>query len=93
MGHRVAVIGNVPPLDMGLREPPEVVERWAPECLDKGAPSGGMLLSFGGGVSLGTPPENIDALLKAAHKWSKSVTIMAKAKAGEGHGVELSGVG
>jgi len=59
----------------------------------QGGAKGGMLLSFGGGVSPGTPQENINALLKAAHKWSKSVTIMAKAKAGEGHGVELSGVG
>ena len=72
MGHRVAVMGNVPPLEVGVREPPEVVERWAVECLDKGAPGGGMILSFGGGVSPGTPAENIDALLKAACKWSKS---------------------
>jgi uroporphyrinogen-III decarboxylase len=72
MGHRVAVMGNVPPLDVGVREPPEVVERWALECLDKGAPGGGMILSFGGGVSPGTPAENIDALLKAAREWSKS---------------------
>jgi uroporphyrinogen decarboxylase len=64
-------MGNVPPLDVGVREPPEVVERAALECLDKGAPGGGMILSFGGGVSPGTPPENIDALLKAARQWSK----------------------
>jgi uroporphyrinogen-III decarboxylase len=72
MGHRVALMGNVPPLDVGVREPPEVVERGALECLDRGAPGGGMILSFGGGVSPGTPPENIDALLRAAREWSKS---------------------
>lgn len=77
MGHRVAVMGNVPPLDVGVREPPEVVERLALECLDKGAPGGGMVLSFGGGVSPGTPPENIDALLRAAREWSKSATVAA----------------
>ena len=71
MGHRVAVMGNVPPLDVGVREPPEVVERSAIECLDKGASGGGMILSFGGGVSPGTPPESIDALLRAAREWSK----------------------
>jgi uroporphyrinogen-III decarboxylase len=76
MGHRVAMMGNVPPL-VGVRESPEVVEQWALECLDKGAPGGGMILSFGGGVSPGTPPENIDALLRAAREWSKSAPIVA----------------
>ncbi|HID62996.1 MAG TPA: uroporphyrinogen decarboxylase [Anaerolineae bacterium] len=77
MGHRVALMGNVPPLEVGVCESPMVVERWALECLDKGAPGGGMILSFGGGVSAGTPPENIDALLKAAREWSKSATVAA----------------
>ena len=66
MGHRVALMGNVPPLDVGMHGTPADVARWARECLDKGAPGGGMILSFGGGVSPGTPPENIDALLEAA---------------------------
>lgn len=90
IGHRVAVMGNVPPLEVGVREPPEVVERWALECLDKGAPGGGMILSFGGGVSPGTSLENIDALLKAARKWSKSATTAAQAEADEGPDVNLS---
>ena len=68
MGHRVALMGNVPPLDVGVRGAPADVVRWARECLDKGAPGGGMILSFGGGVSPGTPPENIDALVEAARE-------------------------
>jgi uroporphyrinogen-III decarboxylase len=72
MGHRVALMGNVPPLDVGVRGTPADVTRWARECLDKGAPGGGMILSFGGGVSPGTPVENIDALLEAARQWSPS---------------------
>ena len=48
---------------------PAEVAHWARECLDKGAPGGGMILSFGGGVSPGTPPENIDAMLGAARQW------------------------
>jgi len=70
MGHRVAMMGNVPPLDVGVRGTPEEVAQWARECLEKGAPGGGMILSFGGGVSPGTPPENIDAMLQAARQWS-----------------------
>lgn len=66
MGHRVALMGNVPPLDLGARGTPEEVRQWARACLEQGAPGGGMILSFGGGVSPGTPAENVDALLEAA---------------------------
>jgi uroporphyrinogen-III decarboxylase len=69
MGHRVALMGNVPPLDVGVRGTPADVAQWARECLDKGAPGGGMILSFGGGVSPGALPENIDALVEAARQW------------------------
>jgi len=69
MGHRVALMGNVPPLDLGVRGTPAEVASWAGKCLDRGAPGGGMILSFGGGVSPGTPPEHIDALLRAAREW------------------------
>jgi uroporphyrinogen-III decarboxylase len=68
MGHRVALMGNVPPLDVGVRGTPSEVMDWAQTCLDKAAPGGGMILSFGGGVSPGTPSENIDALLRAARE-------------------------
>jgi uroporphyrinogen-III decarboxylase len=72
IGHRIALMGNVPPLDVGVRGTPADVAQWARECLDKGAPGGGMILSFGGGVSPGTPPENVDALLEAASEWSRT---------------------
>jgi uroporphyrinogen decarboxylase len=72
MGHRVALMGNVPPLDVGVRgTPAEVISR-AEDCLDKGAPGGGMILSFGGGVSPGTPPENVEALIEAAGRWTRA---------------------
>jgi uroporphyrinogen-III decarboxylase len=70
MGHRVALMGNVPPLEVGVRGTPADVRRSAQECLEGGAPGGGMILSFGGGVSPGTPAENIDALLEAAEAWT-----------------------
>ena len=71
MGHRVALMGNVAPLDLGVRGNPAEVYAAAMDCLDKAAPGGGMILSFGGGVSPGTKPENIDALLKAAQDWKQ----------------------
>jgi uroporphyrinogen decarboxylase len=69
MGHRVALMGNVPTVDVGMRGTPQEVSEWAKTCLDKAAPGGGMILSFGGGVSPDTPAENIDALLAAAREW------------------------
>lgn len=69
MGHRVALMGNVPPLDVGVRGTPAEVGQWARDCLDRGAPGGGMILSFGGGVSGETPAGNIDAMIEAARQW------------------------
>lgn len=69
MGHRVALMGNVPPLDVAVRETPDVVAKWAKDCLDKAAPGGGMILSVGGGVSPETPAESLDAMLEVARIW------------------------
>jgi uroporphyrinogen-III decarboxylase len=69
MGHRVALMGNVPPLDVGVRGTPADVTAHAQDCLKQAAPGGGLILSMGGGVSPGTPAENIDALLAAARDW------------------------
>jgi uroporphyrinogen-III decarboxylase len=52
-----------------MRGTPQEVSEWAKTCLDKAASGGGMILSFGGGVSPDTPAENIDALLAAAREW------------------------
>ncbi len=70
MGSQVALMGNVAPLGLGVRGTPAEVYAAAMNCLEKAAPGGGMILSFGGGVSPGTLPENIDALLQAAHDWN-----------------------
>ena len=72
MGHRVALMGNVAPLDLGVRGTPEEVYAIAMDCLEKAAPGGGMILSFGGGISPETKPENIDALLQAARDWNQA---------------------
>lgn len=69
IGHRVALMGNVPPLHVAVRQPPEVVAEFARTCLDRGAAGGGMILSLGGGVSPGTPPESLDAMLEVARGW------------------------
>ena len=74
IGNRVALLGNVAPLDLGARGKPDQIEDAARTCLDQAAKGGGFILSFGGGVSPGTPAENIDAMLRAARHWTPSQT-------------------
>lgn len=69
MGHRVALMGNVPPLHVAVRQPPAVVAEFARACLDRGAPGGGMILSMGGGVSPDTPAASLDAMIETARVW------------------------
>lgn len=71
MGHRVAMMGNVPPLHVAVRQSPEVVAEFARACLDRAAPGGGMILSVGGGVSPGTPAESLDTMLDTARTWER----------------------
>lgn len=72
MGHRVAMMGNVSPLGIAVRETPEIVAQHAKACLDKAGPGGGLILSVGGGVSPDMPAENMDAMLEAARAWIKA---------------------
>ncbi len=60
----IALMGNVPPLDVMARGTPEETEAWARECIAK---TGGerLILSAGGGVSPGTPASAVDALVRA----------------------------
>ena len=60
----VTLMGNVPPLELMARGAPEQVEAWARDCIAKTG-GRGLILSAGGGVSPGTPPEAIDALVSA----------------------------
>ena len=67
-GPRLALLGNVSPLDTLARGTPEQVLEEARACVEKMAPGGGFILSAGGGASPGTPGENIDALVQAARE-------------------------
>jgi uroporphyrinogen decarboxylase len=66
VGSKVCLMGNVPPRDVLAQRSVALVEERARECLRENAGRPGFLLSAGGGVSPGTPAENIDALLRAA---------------------------
>ena len=70
VGPRMALMGNVAPLDLLVRGTPEQVAAAASECIAKVATEGAFILSAGGGLSPGTTAEHIDALVRAARATS-----------------------
>lgn len=71
MGDRIVLMGNVPPRDLGALGTPEQNYHFAMDCLIK-SEGKGLILSFGGGVSPNTRPENIRALAEALKDWENN---------------------
>lgn len=72
VGDRVTLMGNVRPAETLLRGTPEQVEAEARECLEKAKDNPkGFILASGCEVPLGSPFENIDALMAAARKYGQ----------------------
>jgi len=67
-GPDLCLMGNVPPLAVLAQGTPEAVRDSARTCLAAHGGRRGLLLSAGGGVSPGTPGENLAALLAAARE-------------------------
>jgi uroporphyrinogen-III decarboxylase len=68
VGGRMCLMGNVNPLEIGVRGTPEEVKDETLEVLEAGGE--GMILSVGGGVSPGMPRENILAMLEALQEFN-----------------------
>jgi uroporphyrinogen-III decarboxylase len=64
VGDRMCLMGNVNPLEIGVRGTVEEVREATLEVLEKGGDRG-MILSVGGGTSPGMPKQNIQAMLAA----------------------------
>lgn len=71
MGDQIVLMGNVPPRDLGAFGTPEQNYQFALDCLNK-TNGEGIILSFGGGASQNTKPENIHALMAALKDWEKN---------------------
>ncbi|OGP99757.1 MAG: hypothetical protein A2026_04275 [Deltaproteobacteria bacterium RBG_19FT_COMBO_46_12] len=71
IGKKACLMGNVDPVNVLLRGTPETVEEECKRCIQIGAPGGGYILSLGGGPSMETPEENIEAMVKAAKKYGR----------------------
>jgi len=66
LGEDLALMGNVDPTHSLPFKRPEEVEKEAREVVDKSGMSGSLILSSGCSVPAMTPPENIEAMVRAA---------------------------
>ena len=69
VGGRMCLMGNVNPLEIGVRGTPEEVRAATREVLDKSGGEG-IILSVGGGTSPGMPRQNILAMLGALEEFN-----------------------
>ncbi len=69
---RICLMGNVPPLEVGVRGTPEMVRDSARAILAK-TKGEGLILSVGGGASPGMPKENVMALVEAAREFRGAI--------------------
>lgn len=68
VGPQVCLMGNVAPLDVLGKGTAQMVFEKASQCLQEHPGKRGLILSAGGGVSPGTPGENITALVRAVQQ-------------------------
>ena len=69
VGGRMCLMGNVNPLEVGVRGTPEEVREATLDVLEKSGGEG-IVLSLGGGTSPGMPRQNIQAMLKALEEFN-----------------------
>ncbi|MDR2674244.1 MAG: uroporphyrinogen decarboxylase family protein [Opitutaceae bacterium] len=69
VGDRICLMGNVPPLEIGVRGTPEQVRAATLDVLEKSG-GRGIILSTGGGVSPGMPRANILAMQEALAEYN-----------------------
>jgi len=71
LGRRVALMGNLAPMDVLLRGTDEEVEQEAHRIIEAGKPGGGFVFSTGGEVNPGTDPARVRALLDYACRFGR----------------------
>jgi len=69
VGDRMCLMGNVNPLEVGVRGTPDQVRAATLDVLE-GSGGEGIILSVGGGVSPGMPRQNIYAMLEALNQFN-----------------------
>jgi len=69
----MTIMGNVHPLRILLEGKPDDVVKACRENIDRFAGDGGYILCSGGGLSPGTPIENVKAMVDTARKNSMNI--------------------
>jgi uroporphyrinogen-III decarboxylase len=69
VGKKMCLMGNVNPLEIGVRGTPDEVFDATIDILEKSGGEG-IILSVGGGTSPGMPRENILAMQKAVNEFN-----------------------
>jgi uroporphyrinogen decarboxylase len=77
IGSRICLIGNVAPVGVLMRGDRSNVTEESRRCIEAAAAGGGFVLSSGGVIDRGTPPENIDALIEATERFGKTGSVSA----------------
>lgn len=70
-GQRIALKGNVDPIEVLLKGTPADVERVVRRCIQAAAPGGGYILGTADSTVIGTPFENIHAFVEAGRKYGQ----------------------
>ena len=81
VGDRMCLMGNVNPLEIGVRGTPEEVKDATLEVLE-GSGGEGIILSVGGGTSPGMPRENILAMLERSRSSMPAESQFTRARKG-----------
>jgi methanogenic corrinoid protein MtbC1 len=71
IGHRMCLEGNIDSVRVLAEGTIQEIEEAVRQAILKAGAGGGYILSTGGGVSTGTPPEHIDALIAAVQKYGR----------------------
>jgi len=68
LGEKICIIGNVSPTHLAYNSPDEIREE-SKNCIEKAGRNGSFILCSGCGVGIGTPPENIKAMIEVAKNY------------------------
>jgi uroporphyrinogen decarboxylase len=68
-GKRIAIMGNIDCADLLCYGTKEQIETAVKECIRKGAPGGGLIISSSNSIHHGIPAKNYAAMISAVHKY------------------------
>ncbi len=71
IGHRMCLEGNLPSVAVLAGGSPLQIEEAVRKIILRAGAGGGLIVSTGGGISTGTPPEAIDVMIAAAQKYGR----------------------